>query len=107
MKPDIFIPSYECSSYCRYKSRKDLLTGEQTPPLASTKEVLGDAVMLNDDIEPGFVYGRPALVEYKNVFNGLYMVDSLIVRGQPSTLHYMYPSHLRWILVRSSAMSRK
>ena len=72
---------------------------EQLPP-AITREVLRDAIakdetmkMLLEDIEAGLGYCRPALVEYKNVFEELYMVDGLIVRGEQKQL--LIPEELR------------
>ena len=60
---------------------------EQLPP-AITREVLREAIakdetlqMLKEDIEAGLGYCRPGLTGYKNVFEELYLVDGLIVRG--------------------------
>ena len=72
---------------------------EQLPP-AITRDVLREAIaqdatmkMLREDIEAGLGYCRPALVEYKNVFNELYEVDGLIVRGEQQQL--LIPEELR------------
>ena len=42
--------------------------------------------MLKEDIEAGQGYCRPGLTGYKNVFEELYMVDGLIVRGSQQQL---------------------
>ena len=72
---------------------------EQLPP-AITREVLRDSIakdatmkMLMEDIEAGLGHCRPALVEYKNVFDELYVVDGLVVRGEQKQL--LIPEELR------------
>ena len=84
---------------------------EQLPP-AITKDVLREAIaqddtmqMLMEDIEAGLGYCRPGLVGFKNVFEELYVVDGLIVRGaqqqliipkelQPAAVQLAHEGHL-------------
>ena len=77
---------------------------EQLPP-AITREVLREAIaqdatmtMLMEDIEAGLGYCRPALVEFKNVFEELYVVDGLVVRGEQKQL--LIPAELRPAVVQ-------